>query len=103
MISNNNRKNRTTFDTTVEPLKKMGLTLFSVATLAMPVHANEQATGFYAGFGIANISAEEMGQSSRENGLSLIGGYSFSKYFFRVSNRICRSGLGLKSIILSLL
>jgi len=62
-------------------LKKIGLTLFSMATLAIPVYANEQSSGFYAGFGIANIAAEEMGQSSRENGLSLIGGYSFSKYF----------------------
>ena len=29
--------------------------------------------------------------------------YSFSKYFLRVSNRICLSGLGLKSISFSFL
>jgi len=85
MISNNKNNNRkqnaTSFNTFGPSLKKIGLTLFSMAILAMPAQANEQGTGFYTGFGIANISAEEMGQSSRENGLSLIGGYSFSKYF----------------------
>jgi len=81
MISNNKKQSATSFYVSMPSFKKIGLMIFSVVTLAMPVHANEQDTGFYAGFGIANIAAEEMGQSSRENGLSLIGGYSFSKYF----------------------
>lgn len=85
MISNNKNNNQkqivTDLNLSIPSFKQSGLILFSMAVFAMPVHANGLDSGFYAGFGIANISAEEKGQSSRENGFSLIGGYSFSKYF----------------------
>lgn len=61
-------------------IKKLGLLLALNTVLTMTCQATERDSGFYAGFGVANIMAEEQGISSRENGMSLLGGYSYSKY-----------------------
>ncbi|GLR71736.1 outer membrane beta-barrel protein [Agaribacter marinus] len=50
------------------------------SSLSLTCQANDLSSGFYGGFGIANISAEEKGASSKETGLTLIGGYKYSKY-----------------------
>ena len=60
--------------------------LFRVATVSValflfisPASASED--GFYGGVTFGHFDAEEQGISSSENGLGVIVGYSFNKYF----------------------
>jgi hypothetical protein len=60
--------------------------LFRVATVSValflsisPASASED--GFYGGVTFGHFDAEEQGISSSENGLGVIAGYSFNKYF----------------------
>ena len=60
----------------------MLLCLYGGASLlTMPCFAYEQVLGFYTGFGISANSAKDGGASSTAVGLTISGGYDFSKYF----------------------
>jgi len=68
------------FDSILSIAKKASFILSGVAVLTLPCQASERESGFYTGFSIASIVAEEGGESSRGTGVALLGGYSYSKY-----------------------
>ncbi|NTS78205.1 outer membrane beta-barrel protein [Catenovulum sp. SM1970] len=65
-------------------IKITALAFASSLLLTAQVQAKEDATegktGFYAGFGLSSVSADESGVSSDEIGFSVLGGYTFSPY-----------------------
>lgn len=56
------------------------LAILGFISLNTSAQAKENGSDFYAGLGIATISAEEKGASSEEMGANVIGGYTYSKY-----------------------
>lgn len=77
-----NRKPRYTNFQISNPLalnqfKSMTLCL-AISLISTASYASVSQPGFYAGLGVASISAEEAGASSNELGFSLIGGYAIS-------------------------
>jgi hypothetical protein len=48
--------------------------------ITLTCQANGLSTGFYAGLGMTNFSAEEKGVSSQGTGATVIGGYKYSEY-----------------------
>lgn len=52
----------------------------SASFLMMTCQARAMDSGFYAGVGITGNSAEDGGASSNAAGITITGGYSFSKY-----------------------
>lgn len=53
--------------------------LVTLFLFTLPASASED--GFYGGVTFGHFDAEEQGISSSENGLGVIAGYSFNKYF----------------------
>ena len=69
------------FDSITPMVKKASLVLSGVAVFTIPCQASDRDSGFYTGFALTSIAAEEGGASSRGTGVALIGGYSYSNYF----------------------
>ena len=63
----------------VTRLLNVATALFTLCIFALPASASED--GFYGGVTIGHFDAEEQGISSAGNGLGVIAGYSFNKYF----------------------
>jgi len=61
-------------------IKKACLLVSSFSVLTMTCQADEREPGFYGGFSLTSIAAEEGGASSRGSGITLLAGYSYSKY-----------------------
>jgi len=69
------------FESILSIVKKASLVLSGVAVITFPCQASERDSGFYTGFALTSITAEEGGASSRGTGVALLGGYTYSRNF----------------------